>query len=161
MDLSNKLSCETRSVSCHLSPHRFFQSEVLRLYLPALEPWVMWSVSLPSCSSWFIHMQMWRHLVHQPPPRPDCEPSPCLPWYPATALPWVLSARLPISAPPTGLDECFFFNFLVVRLPYSLIFCQSLLFFVLNCCCPSFGCARKQSVSTYASILAGSQNVLY
>ena len=24
------------------------------------------------------------------------------------------------------------------------------------CCCPSFGCARKHSVSTYASILAGS-----
>ena len=38
---------------------------------------------------------------------------------PATALPPVLSAQLPISAPPTGLDECFFFNSLVVRLIYS------------------------------------------
>ena len=31
---------------------------------------------------------------------------------------------LPASAPTTGLDECFFFNSLAVRLPYSLIFCQ-------------------------------------
>ena len=29
----------------------------------------------------------------------------------------VLSGRLPISAPPTGLGECFFFNSLVVGLP--------------------------------------------
>ena len=50
----------------------------------------------------------------------------------AAALPEVLSARLPISAPPTGLDECFFFNSLVVRLPYSLIFCQFWLVFVFK-----------------------------
>ena len=53
--------------------------------------------------------------VHQPPP---CRES---------SLP-----RLPISAPPTGLDECFFFIFLVVRLPYSSIFCQFWLFFVFK-----------------------------
>ena len=29
-------------------------------------------------------------------------------------------------------------------------------FLFLNCCCPSFGCARRHSVSTYTSILAGS-----
>ena len=74
---------------------------------------------------------------------------------PAAALPRVLSAQLPVSAPPTGLDECFFFISLVVRLPYSTIFCQ-LWFLFLNCCCPSFGCGRRHSVSTYASILAGS-----
>ena len=33
---------------------------------------------------------------------------------PAAALPRVLSAWLPVSTPPTGLDECFFFNSLVV-----------------------------------------------
>ena len=33
---------------------------------------------------------------------------------PATALPQVLSIWLPISTPPPGLDECFFFNSLVV-----------------------------------------------
>ena len=39
--LSNDLSCEAGSFSCCcLNPHRCFQSEVLRLYFPALEPWV-------------------------------------------------------------------------------------------------------------------------
>ena len=52
--LSNELSCEAGSFSCHLNPPRFFQSEVLRLYFPALETWVVCFVSLPSCSSWFI-----------------------------------------------------------------------------------------------------------
>ena len=28
-------------------------------------------------------------------------------------------------------------------------------FLFLNCCCPSFGCARRSSVSTYTSSLAG------
>ena len=39
--------------------------------------------------------------------------------------------QLPISAPPTGLDECFFIS-LVVGLAYSLIFCQFWLFFVFK-----------------------------
>ena len=50
-------------------------------------------------------------------------PPPCL----ESSLPW-----LPISAPPTGLDEFFFFISLVVGLPYSLIFCPFWLFFVLK-----------------------------
>ena len=54
------------------------------------------------------------------------------PALPAATWPQVLSAPLPISAPPTGLDECFFFNSLVVGLPYSLIFCQFWLLFVLK-----------------------------
>ena len=45
---------------------------------------------------------------------------------PAPALPQV------ISSPPNGLDECFFFNSLVVGLPNSLIFCQFWLFFVFK-----------------------------
>ena len=45
-----------------------------------------------------------------------------------THLPW-----LPISTPPTCVDECFFFNSLVVGLPYSLIFWQFWGFFVLFC----------------------------
>ena len=40
------------------------------------------------------------------------------------SLPGVLSAWLPVSTPPAGLDECFFFNSLVVGLLYSLIFWQ-------------------------------------
>ena len=78
------------------TPTGFLQLEVLRLYYPELEPWVVWSVSLPSCSSWFICMQIWDCLVHQPPRH-------------TSSLP-----QLPVSAPPTSLDECFFFNLLVV-----------------------------------------------
>ena len=51
----------------------------------------------------------------------------------AAALLWVLSTQLPISAPPTSLDECFFFNSLVVGLPYSSIFWQFCLVFVFKC----------------------------
>ena len=52
----------------------------------------------------------------------------------------VLSAPVPVSAPPTSLDECLFFislvsDFLAVRLSVSS------------------GCVRRRSVSTYASIL--------
>ena len=41
-------------------------------------------------------------------------------------------SRLPVSAPPTSRDECFFFNSLVVGLPYSSIFWQFWLFFVFK-----------------------------
>ena len=91
------------------------------------------------------------------PPGPPATTSPTqsssrsLPCH-VSSLPW-----LPVSSPFTNRDECFFFYSLVVRLPYSLIFWKFWLFFVFKvCCCPSFGCARRQSVSTYASILAGS-----
>ena len=51
---------------------------------------------------------------------------------PAAALPCILSAWLPVSTPLTSLDECFFFNSLVVGLPYSSIFCQFWGFFVFK-----------------------------
>ena len=51
---------------------------------------------------------------------------------PDTALPGVLLVRLPVSAPSIGMDECFFFISLVVRLPYSSIFCQFWLVFVVK-----------------------------
>ena len=52
----------------------------------------------------------------------------------------VLSAPVPVSAPPTGLDECLFFislvlDFLAIRFSVSS------------------GCARRRSVSTYTAIL--------
>ena len=41
--------------------------------------------------------------------------------------------QLPVSAPPTSLNECFLFNSLVVRLSYSSIFWQLwLIFFVFK-----------------------------
>ena len=63
------------------------------------------------------------------PPSPPAAPSP---GPPAVTLPQVLSALLPVSAPPASLDECFFFNSLVVGLPYSSIFCQFWLVFVFK-----------------------------
>ena len=54
---------------------------------------------------------------------PVCQPLPCH----ASSPPW-----LPISAPPTSLDQCFFFNSLVVGLQYSLIFWQFWLFFIFK-----------------------------
>ena len=43
---------------------------------------------------------------------------------------------------------------------HTIRFSVSSGFLFLNCCCPSFGCVRRHSVSTYASILAGSLAVL-
>ena len=85
------------------------------------------------------------------PPTPPVSTSPALP---ATTLTRVLSTPLPVSTHSTGLDECFFFNSLVVRFPYSWIFCQFWSFFVFKFVVLFFGCARRHSVSTYASILA-------
>ena len=56
-------------------------------------------------------------LLGPPAPLPCCK----------SFLPW-----LPVSAPPTSLDECFFFISLVVGLPYRSIFCQFWLFFVFK-----------------------------
>ena len=51
----------------------------------------------------------------------------------ATSLGLLAAALLRVlSAPPTGLDECFFFISLVAGLPYSLIFCHFWLFFVFK-----------------------------
>ena len=58
---------------------------------------------------------------------------------PATAT-GVLSALVPVSTPPTGLDVCFFFIYLVsdfLAIPFSV----------------SSDCVRRRSVSTYTAIL--------
>ena len=139
----------------------------LRLYFPELEPWVARSASLPAvgpslsvrkcgpqgatrCSACpalrhsesgplGLSSRMWGRRV--------CQWSDCLtcsshtppvsvpPRQHKSSLPW-----LPLSAPPTGLDVCFFFiylvsNFLAVRFSVSS------------------GCARRRSVSTYAATL--------
>ena len=95
-----------------LQAHRILQAEFLSISFVVLEPWVVWSVSFPSCSSWFIHMQMQDHPVCQPPP--CCQSSP---------------PHLSVSTLPISLSEYFSFNSLVVRLPYSSIFWQFWLFF--------------------------------
>ena len=88
--LSEEISCESGSFSCFLNPHRFFQSEVLRLSFPALEPWVAWSVSIPSCSSQFICTQMWDHQLSQLLPCLVCQPPSCC----VSCLPSCLSLPL-------------------------------------------------------------------
>ena len=76
-------------------------------------------------------------LLHNPPPRQVHQPLPCC----ESSPPW-----LPVSAPPTGLDECFFFISLVVRLPCSLIFCQFCLFFVFKLLLSFWLCKEEQCV---------------
>ena len=114
-----------------------FSLRGLRLYFLTLEPWVARSASLPAicpvylCANvglqglpattlWGLPDAAWpapfhNRWVHQPPPCQESSPPP-----------------LPVSAPPTSLDECFFFISLVVELPYSSIFCQFWLFFVFK-----------------------------
>ena len=107
---------------CCLNPHRCFQSVVWGFIsqcwnsgFRGLSPGPPAAASPASCS--FAH----------PAPQSATSLGP-----PAATLPWVLSAWLPVSALPTGLDECFFFISLVIRLLYSSIFCQFWLVFVFK-----------------------------
>ena len=171
MGLSTELSSEAGSFSCCcLNPHGCFQSAALRLYFPQLQPWIEQSVSLPSCSSQFICTRMWDCPLHQPPAHRVHQ---LLPRRPATAWPapllnlppcWFASRHLATSplrpgcpSPPLLLvwmnvssSSPWLSDFHTVRFSVS-----SGCFLFLNCCCP-FGSARRHSVSTYASILAGS-----
>ena len=90
---SNKLSCETGSFSHLHNPHSLLQPEVLRLYFSTPEPWVSWSVLLPSCSSWFICTRMWDQLVRWP-----------LTCQPQSTSPRLAASPLCPAAPPTSLD---------------------------------------------------------
>ena len=65
----------------------------------------------------------WPAPLHNPIPHWVRQPRPCLESSPPL---------LPVSAPPTSVDECFFFISLVVGLLYSSIFCQFWLFFVFK-----------------------------
>ena len=134
-------------------PPWVFSIRGLRLYFPVLELWVAWSASLPRCSSWFIYARMWGRGVCYPPHCLPCSfynppvsgsslvaPSPLHPaarLHPAYRSGWMF----PFLSPWLS-------DFLVVRFSVS-----SGCFLFLNCRCPSFGCARRRSVFTYASIL--------
>ena len=95
--LSNKLSCEAGNFSCCCNRYRFLQPEFLRLYFPMLGPWIVWSISLPSCSSQFICTQMWDCPVLQLPPcressLPGCQSPSLLPiWMNVSSLTPLLS----------------------------------------------------------------------
>ena len=76
----------------------------------------------------------------------------------ASTLPQVLSAQLPVSAPPTGLDECFFFISLVVGLPYSSISCQFWLFLVFKLLLSFFWLCKEAQCVYLCLVLAGNLN---
>ena len=148
-------------------PPRAFSIRGFRLYFPALEPWVVWSASIPcvcpvylwanvgpqgamhrsacpalrhsefgplglSAQMWGCRVCQWSDCL----PRSSHTPPVSVPPRPReSSLP-----RLPVSAPPTGLNKCLFFISLVsdfLAVPFSV----------------SSGCARRRSVSTYAAIL--------
>ena len=75
--------------------------------------------------------------VIQPPPCLKSSPSGC-------PSPPLLQVWMNVSFLTPWLSD-----FHTIRFPVS-----SGCFLFLNCCCPPFGCARRHSVSTYASILA-------
>ena len=91
------------------------------------------------------HTHTWHHPLCQPlscfpgdPPTHKCETT----WSPnsrltcphptGATLPLILSASAAGLCPLTSLNEIFFFNSLVVGLPYSSIFWQFWLFFVFK-----------------------------
>ena len=150
MSLSNKLSCEAGSFSCcHLNPHGCFQSEVEALFPQAgALGCVVCFAPLPFLPVYLGANVGPQGLLAVALPAPFV-PQSTTSLDPAT-LPRVLCSQLPISAPPTGLDECFFFISLVVRLPYSLIFCQFWLFFVFKLLLSFFWlCEEVQCVYLY------------
>ena len=141
MGLSNELSCEAGSFSCcHLNPHGFFNQRFESLFpctgalgctvcfapppfLPVSLCTNVGPQDLPATTLWGLLAVAWLAPFHNLPPRWVCQPPSCH----ESSPPW-----LPVSALPTSLDECFFFISLVVRLPYSLIFCQFWLVFVFK-----------------------------
>ena len=159
MGLSKDLSCEAGSFSCCcLNPHGCFQSEVLGfislhwshglhglLRSPAVPPGLSMrecgAAGSASCRTACPFRSTIHHLagsLHQPP----VAVSPLCPGCPPLALPLVWTN---VSSLSPWLSD-----FRAVRFSDS-----SGCFLFLNCCCPSFSCARRCSVSTYASILAG------
>ena len=78
---------------------------------------------LSATTLWGLPARAWPVPLHNLPLRWVCQPPPCCESSPP---------QLPVSAPPSGLDECFFLISLVVGLPYSSYFCQFWLFFALK-----------------------------
>ena len=121
--------------------------------LPFLPIYVCVNVGLqglPATTLWGLLAAAWPAPFHNPPPhwvrQPPLAMSPlCLGCpSPPLLLVWMNVSSLS----PWLLD------FLAVQFSVS-----SGCFLFLNCCCPSFGCARRHSVSTYISILPRSINV--
>ena len=122
--LSSELSCESEFLPLLPLPAQVFSVRGFEALFPCTG--TLGAV----CLAPQVFLPVYRQ-ANVGPPSPPAAASPTqvlelLP-CPESSMPW-----LPISAPPTGIDECFFFNSLVVKLPYSLIFCQFWLFFVFK-----------------------------
>ena len=110
MGLSNKLSCETGSFSyCH-KPHRFLQPEVFEAFF-----FCAGTLGCTVCLAPQLFL-LGCPRVNVGLTRPPAGPLPCC----VSSVPW-----LSVSAPPTPLDECFFFNSLGVGLTYTVQFSGS------------------------------------
>ena len=81
------------------------------------------------------------------------------PGLPAAAFPCALSPQLPVSTPPTGLDESFF-NSLVVGLPYSLILGGSSSCFLCLNWLLSFSGLCKEAKRIYLHLHLGQNSLL-
>ena len=143
-----------------------FSIRGLRLYFPALEPWVAQFALLPP----FLPVYLCENVGSQGPPATTLWGLLAAAW-PACPVPEsTTSLGPPAAALPRGplRPRCQSLPLLPVWMNVSSLSpwlsdfhtvrfsVSSGCFLFLNCCCPSFGCARRHSVSTYASILARS-----
>ena len=103
-----------------------------------LEPWVTWSALFPAVSPGLSVRECGASGSARG--QTACPVPPTLRQSRSCHGDQVLSTPVPVSAPPTGLDECLFFISLV-SVPLAVRFSVS------------SGCARRRSVSTYAAIL--------
>ena len=101
---------------------------------------------LSATTLWGLLAAPWPAPFHNPLPLWVRQPPPCCESSPP---------RLPVSTPPTGLDECFFFISLVVKLLHSLIFCQFWLFFVFKLLLLSFVWLCEESQCVYLRLHLG------
>ena len=126
------------------TPTGFFQSEVLRLYFPVLEPWVAWSISLPR-----FFLPVYPHANMGLPPLPAYTVSPtwssscCLamcPLHSSCPPPPLLLVGINVSSLTPWLSD-----FHIVWFSGS-----SGYFLFLNLLSSCFWLCKEQNVSTYS-----------
>ena len=126
------LGCSVCFAPCHLSGLSMRKCGAAGSASHHLVGSARWSLACPIRPT--VHHISGSGSVFPSPVCPGCPSAPLLPvWMNVSSLsPWLS-------------------NFHTVQFSVS-----SGCFLFLNCCCPSFGCARRHSISTYASILARS-----
>ena len=114
-----------------------------------------WDPGFWVCLTLQLFLPVYLHATVEP-PGPLATASPTLVFQPmpcCESLPQLL-----LSAPPISLDECFFFNSLVVRLAYSLIFWQLWLFFLFLNLLLSFSWLYKEANYMYLCLHLGQKS---